>query len=272
MSRNVHLRDIDSGGGRAASVREGRSTPKGGRTREMHRTRERARERETARQDETGRSAGDRREDWMGRAGSPIYKGKPGDYDLPFVRSFQLFCPIKISIFSPIAATLSRVRLLQCRSLVRSPLLFFPSSLPRHPPYGSIDRAQPRDSSPSHPRARAVVQPPFSPHCSPFCLSTSFLSFFSLFHLPVSFPLSFWLSLSFFYLFLYLFFLFHFLSLSLSFSTSTYAIPASIFNYWLRERSRTTRKNRETKSLTVSACTQTDECVSLPSRDSRLTV
>lgn len=53
----------------------------------------------------------------MGRAGSPIYKGEPGDYDLPFVRSFQLFCPIKISIFSPIAATLSRVRLLQCRSL-----------------------------------------------------------------------------------------------------------------------------------------------------------
>lgn len=41
----------------------------------------------------------------MGRAGSPIYKGKPRDYDLPFVRSFQLFCPIKISIFSPIAAT-----------------------------------------------------------------------------------------------------------------------------------------------------------------------
>lgn len=43
----------------------------------------------------------------MGRAGSPIYKGEPGDYDLPFVRSFQLFCPIKISIFSPIAATLA---------------------------------------------------------------------------------------------------------------------------------------------------------------------
>lgn len=35
------------------------------------------------------------------------YKGELGDYDLPFVRSFQLFCPIKISIFSPITAALA---------------------------------------------------------------------------------------------------------------------------------------------------------------------
>lgn len=65
------------------------------------------REKEEGRDRRVAREKGDRREDWMGRAGSPIYKGEPGDYDLPFVRSFQLFCPIKISIFSPIAATLA---------------------------------------------------------------------------------------------------------------------------------------------------------------------
>lgn len=97
----------------------------------------------------------------MGRAGSPIYKGEPGDYDLPFVRSFQLFCPIKISIFSPIAATLSRVRLLQCRSLPLPPPAFRPF-LSGHPPYGNIDRAQPRDSSPSHPRPSWCTATAFS--------------------------------------------------------------------------------------------------------------
>lgn len=100
----------------------------------------------------------------MGRAGSPIYKGEPGDYDLPFVRSFQLFCPIKISIFSPIAATLSRVRLLQCRSLPL-PLPLPPAFRPflsGHPPYGNIDRAQPRDSSPSHPRPSWYTATAFS--------------------------------------------------------------------------------------------------------------
>lgn len=97
----------------------------------------------------------------MGRAGSPIYKGEPGDYDLPFVRSFQLFCPIKISIFSPIAATLSRVRLLQCRSLPLPPPAFRPF-LSGHPPYGNIDRAQPRDSSPSHPRPSWYTATAFS--------------------------------------------------------------------------------------------------------------
>lgn len=34
-------------------------------------------------------------------------KGEPGDYDLSFVRSFQLFCPIKISIFSSSSPTRS---------------------------------------------------------------------------------------------------------------------------------------------------------------------
>lgn len=40
---------------------------------------------------------------------------------------------------------------------------------------------------------------------------------------------------------------------------------ALIFNYWLRERSRIARKKRETKSLTVSACTSARcVCTALP--------
>lgn len=91
---------------------------------------------------------GDQREDWMGRTGSPIYKGKLRDYDLPFVRSFQLFCPIKISIFSPITTALTGLPFAVAPALPR--LLRLPSAsfvlratLPRHPPYGGIDRAQP---------------------------------------------------------------------------------------------------------------------------------
>lgn len=163
----------------------------------------------------------------MGRAGSPIYKGELGDYDLPFVRSFQLFCPIKISIFSPIAATVAGSPF----AVSLTPPFSFRPFLPGHPPYGNIDRAQPRDSSPSHPRLSCYTSTAFSP--------SLFLSVFL--YLPSLLPLFFIFSLP-------------------HLSVSTYAIPASIFNYWLRERSWTTRKKRETKSLTVSACTQTDAC------------
>lgn len=97
----------------------------------------------------------------MGRAGSPIYKGEPGDYDLPFVRSFQLFCPIKISIFSPMAARDSRGFAFCSVAHSLSPGRPFH---PVHPtPYGNIDRAQPRDSSPSHPRLSCCTATAFSP-------------------------------------------------------------------------------------------------------------
>lgn len=116
----------------------------------------------------------------MGRAGSPIYKGEPGDYDLSFVRSFQLFCPIKISIFSPIAATLANSPFAVSLSL--SPPLSATARLflPCHPPYGSIDRAQPCDSSSSHPRPSCYTATAFSPSSlsSLFFLSLHcFLSF-----------------------------------------------------------------------------------------------
>lgn len=119
---------------------------------------EREKETEGGRDRRVAREKGDRREDWMGRAGSPIYKGEPGDYDLPFVRSFQLFCPIKISIFSPIAATLAGSPF--AVSLTPPP----PSAPfhPGHPPYGNIDHAQPRDSSPSHPRPSRYTATAFS--------------------------------------------------------------------------------------------------------------
>lgn len=137
MSHNVHLRGIDGGRGRGGWGREWKSEVRqrerefGRRTREIaHRGWKERREKETER--EMGvrgwrlrEEKRDRREDWMGRAGSPIYKGEPGDYDLPFVRSFQLFCPIKISIFSPIAATLAGSPF--AVSLARS-------RPPRHPP------------------------------------------------------------------------------------------------------------------------------------------
>lgn len=174
----------------------------------------------------------------MGRAGSPIYKGEPGDYDLPFVRSFQLFCPIKISIFSPIAATLAG-----------SP---FAVSLTRPPPAALSTQATLHTVTSTVPNpvilplltlAHPVIQPPLSLHRFFFpslslrcCFSLSLLVFF---RSLISFNLS---------------------SLFFSLSVSTYAIPTSIFNYWLRERSWTTRKKRETKSLTVSACTQTGAC------------
>lgn len=202
---------------------------------------EREKETEEGRDWRVVREKGDRREDWMGRAGSPIYKGEPGDYDLPFVRSFQLFCPIKISIFSPIAATLAGSPFAVSLTSLPPPLPL--PFHPGHPPYGNIDRAQPRDSSPSHPRPSCYTATAFS---SSLFLSISLPPLlFLLLRSFISFNLS---SLS---LFSSLFFFLY---------VSTYAIPASIFNYWLRERSWTIRKKRETKSLTVSACTQTGTC------------
>lgn len=132
----------------------------------------------------------------MGRAGSPIYKGEPGDYDLPFVRSFQLFCPIKISIFSPIAATLAG-----------SP---FAVSLTRPPPAALSTQATLHTVTSTVPNpvilplltlAHPVIQPPLSLHrfffpslSLRYCFSLSF-SVLSLPHLFQSlFP--FFLSLS----------------------------------------------------------------------------
>lgn len=198
----------------------------------------------------------------MGRAGSPIYKGELGDYDLPFVRSFQLFCPIKISIFSPITAALTGLPFAVSPVLPRSsatlrllhPPRFNPP--PRHPPYGSIDRAQPPVIPSLLTLAHPVIQPPLFSFALSFpslpSSSPSFLSFsfprFSRFALPFCLP-----SVS------------SLLFLRLPPPTQ---IPIPIFNYWLRERLWTVRKNRETKSLTVFACTQTAACVSLPFRDS----
>lgn len=177
----------------------------------------------------------------MGRAGSPIYKGEPGDYDLPFVRSFQLFCPIKISIFSPIAATLAGSPF--AVSLTPSP----PSALSTQSTLlHTVTSTVPNPVIlPLLTLAYPVVQPPLSLHRSFFpSLSLCCFLSFTFFRSLISFNLP---SLSFFFLSLFL-------------SVSTYAIPASIFNYWLRERSWTIRKKRETKSLTVSACTQTGAC------------
>ena len=157
----------------------------------------------------------------MGRAGSPIYKGEPGDYDLPFVRSFQLFCPIKISIFSPIAATLASSPF--AVSLPPSPLSALSSQATLHTVTSTVPNP--------------VILPLLT--LAPFCYTAT--AFSPLLFLSVSLPPPFPppLSLS---------------------SVSTYAIPVSIFNYWLRERSWAIRKKRETKSLTVSACTQTGTC------------
>lgn len=176
----------------------------------------------------------------MGRAGSPIYKGEPGDYDLPFVRSFQLFCPIKISIFSPIAATLAGSPFAVSLAPPRPPPPAAPPFRPfhpGHPPYGNIDHAQPRDSSPSRPRPSCYTATRFLSIALSFSLTPS-LSLFHVFSLPRLF-LSFRLSLS---------------PLSLLLPPPTlFRLQYSIIGYG--ERSWTTRKKRETKSLTVSACT-----------------
>lgn len=125
----------------------------------------------------------------MGRAGSPIYKGEPGDYDLPFVRSFQLFCPIKISIFSPIAATLAGSPF--AVSLTPPP----PSALSSQTTLHTVTSTVPNPVIlPLLTLAHPVVQPPLSLDPSPFrpspplLLSLFFILSFS--HLFLSFFLS----------------------------------------------------------------------------------
>lgn len=147
----------------------------------MHHGCERARERET--EGEGWRDSlsgeGDRREDWMGRAGSPNTKGSS---EITIFHSFarsNYFVQLKYR-FSPLSPRPSRVCLLQCRPL--SPVLpppsasfaLFPrSTLPRHPPYGSIDRAESSVILPLLTLAHPVVQPPLSLPRSPFRPSPS---------------------------------------------------------------------------------------------------
>lgn len=117
----------------------------------------------------------------MGRAGSPIYKGEPGDYDLPFVRSFQLFCPIKISIFSPIAATLAGSPF--AVSLTPSP----PAALSTQSTLlHTVTSTVPNPVIlPLLTLAYPVVQPPLSLHRSFFpSLSHCWLSLFYILSLP----------------------------------------------------------------------------------------
>lgn len=181
-------------------------------------------ERKRQRKDGTGGSRG--RREIGGRIGWDVQvrqytKGSP---EITIFHSFarsNYFVQLKYR-FSPPSPRLSREFAFCSVAHSPSPPPPFRPFLSGHPPYGNIDRAQPRDSSPSHPRPSWYTATAFS------------LSLFLSVSLP---PL-----------------------LSLSFSVSTYAIPASIFNYWLRERSWTIRKKRETKSLTVSACTQTGAC------------
>lgn len=97
------------------------------------RARERYRERERTRTTDLA-GEGDQREDWIERTGSPIYKGELGDYDLPFVRSFQLFCPIKISIFSPITAALTGLPFAVAPALPRSSTVLYLLRPPFNPP------------------------------------------------------------------------------------------------------------------------------------------
>lgn len=110
----------------------------------------------------------------MGRAGSPNTKGSS---EITIFHSFarsNYFVQLKYR-FSPLSPRPSRVCLLQCRPL--SPVLpppcasfaLFPrSTLPRHPPYGSIDRAQSSVILPLLTLAHPVVQPPLSLPRSPF--------------------------------------------------------------------------------------------------------
>lgn len=97
--------------------------------------------------------------------------------------------------FSPPSPRLSRVRLLQCRSLPLAlplpPPPFRPFH-PGHPPYGNIDHAQPRDSSPSRPRPFCYTATRFLSIALSFRLSLSLRRFlsFTFFRSLVSFSLS----------------------------------------------------------------------------------
>jgi len=165
-----------------------------------------------------------------------IYKGELGDYDLPFVRSFQLFCPIKISIFSPIIATPAGSPFAASPALCHPPppplphlpppppfasfvqppvqpshvaLHTLTSTVPKHPCPPSLPPPPADDSSPSHPLAmlhshrflsRSFSFPPPRPSVS-FSLSRS--------PAPA-------------------------VHTAVHLSSPPSAIPAPIFNYWLR--------------------------------------
>lgn len=215
----------------------------GRRTQETLRGRERARER-----DRTGGSG--KGGEIGGRIGWDVQVRQytKGSSEITIFHSFarsNYFVQLKYR-FSPPSPRFSRIRLSQSPSPF---LLPFPPArpfLPCYPPYGSIDRAQPCDSSSSHPHPSCYTTTAFSPS-----------SLSSLFFLPLYRFLSF------------SFFAFSLLSISFSFaplspSVSTYTISASIFNYWLRKRSRIARKKRETKSLTVSACMRMGVCFTVP--------
>lgn len=152
------------------------------------------RERRRQRKDGTGGSRG--RREIGGRIGWDVQvrqytKGNP---EITIFHSFarsNYFVQLKYR-FSPPSPRLSRVRLLQCRSL---PSLFRPYH-PGHPPYGNIDRAQPRDSSPSHPCLSCYTATAFSPSLFlSISFSHCFLSF-SFSRSLVSFSLSLSLSLA----------------------------------------------------------------------------
>lgn len=200
---------------------------------------EREKETEEGRDRRVAREKGDRREDWMGRAGSPIYKGEPRDYDLPFVRSFQLFCPIKISIFSPIAATLAGSPF--AVSLTPPP----PSALSTQATLHTVTSTIPNPVIlPLLTLTHPVIQPPLSLHRSFFpSLSTTVA-----FSLLRSFaPSS--LSISLLSLFP--------LCLHLRYSCFNIQLLATRA---LVDHSQKAGNEAGTKSLTVSACTQTGVC------------
>lgn len=115
--------------------------------------------------------------------------------------------------FSPPSPRLSRARLLQCRSLATS---LSPPFHPRHPPYGSIDRAQPCDSSLSHPPLARPVIHPSSPSLAVLSLPRRFFLSFSPSRIP-DFLASFRLSL--------------FFPFSFPVCLHLRPIPAPIFNY-----------------------------------------
>jgi len=143
MSRNVHLRDI--------AEMEGKELAEYVNRRESCLANKRCitkgkSERKRQRKDETRGQKGDRREAWDVQ----VRQYTKGSQEITIFHSFarsNYFVQLKYR-FSPPSPRLSRVRL--CN--VAHSLSLFRPFLPEHPPYGNIDRAQPRDSFPSHPR------------------------------------------------------------------------------------------------------------------------
>lgn len=152
MSRNVHLRDRR--GWKSERVRGGnvltvRRSGGGIAVNKRCITDAKEREKETGGRGMAGRSLGGGRSEGGldGTCRFAKYKGELGDYDLPFVRSFQLFCPIKISIFSPITAALAGL-----------PFAVSPA-LPRPPPPSPSSLVQPSHAT-LHTVASTVPNPP----------------------------------------------------------------------------------------------------------------